>query len=219
MYGLGTPLHIRKLRRFLISKPDMLTVRPSTVQALESLLEEHGIDTSLYGKEGSKTVAQLFGELEAQECSLRLKGSSLIRVVHPLFIHIQDGDGRTLKEESQTYHATPTREEYTRKRGIVLAEKIFDGEDVTTAVHRALKEELGIDYEGTNFVTVPEVQRKSSPSYPQLNCVFKRENVYITLQELCVSIPDGYEHTEYFKDGSPRVTSVWKWVVDEPKEV
>lgn len=186
----------------------MLSVAPRTLAGLASLLGLYSVDTSGWGKGSSKTISQLLNEVEMEE--------KLIRVVNAVFIYIQN-NGMTLKEDIQTYHATPTREEYSRRRRSVLAEKRGKEEELKDAVKRALEEELGIEYDGTNYEVTEEVEQKFSQSYPNLQCVFYKWNVYITLEELNYDIPDGYTHTEYFENGNPRVTATWRWFKDEPK--
>jgi hypothetical protein len=188
----------------------MQRLRFTTIEDVRNVLAMYNIDTAKWGQGNAKSIESLLKELTSEECFLYLEDDKLVRVVNALFIHIEKGM-LVLTEIQQTFHDTSDRPAYTRKRSCVLAEKLLDGEDIKAAIVRALNEELGIKRDEVVFKLKEETERKFSQSYPELQCLFYKKNVYINIQDLDVNIPDGFEFTEYFEDGTPRVTSTWGW--------
>lgn len=191
----------------------------NTVADLDTLLASHGIDTSKYGRDSAKSLSQLLKEIQEGECFFDVVDGVLIRYVNVLNVAIKRNDGAVLYEESQTFHRTETREEYTRKReNMLLAEKMLPGEDAIDATIRALDEELDIHISSELELAALEVrvvdrriEKKFSPSYPELLCSYSKVKTEVTAETLPVVIPDGYTFTEYFPNGEPRVTATWEW--------
>jgi len=186
-----------------------------TLGQLRDTLVEHDIDVTKYGQGTAKTLNQLLKEIKDGETILEVKDGQLKRTVNVLFISIVNSEGKVLKEIQQLFHATPERGEYTRKRNIVLGEKVLPGESVDDAVKRAVLEELGLNISQKNYNS--DVEREStekySASYPELLCVYNYVYVKLDAQETGLDIiPDEYSHTEYLENGEPRVTSTWMWM-------
>lgn len=143
-----------------------------TVSELQTLLQAHGIDTGLYGKPGTKSLQNLLKEITEEESNLEVCEGKLKREVHILLVYIKSGD-KVLTETNQLFHTTPNREAWSRQRNSVLAEKLHPGENAQEAVRRALEEELGITYSGTNHKVNPvEAEIRTSASYPGLESVY-----------------------------------------------
>lgn len=184
----------------------------TTLEQLEKLLIDNRINTTLYGKPGTKSLDNLLNEIKNGETVMNIKDKKLTREVHVLQIYIIF-NSKILTETNQLFHATPTREAWSRQRNCALAEKIYPGEDIKQSIHRSLKEELGIFYVSENDDIRPvEIETKHSASYPELESIYYMNKVYINSNALNVLIPDGYTFTEYFPDGKPRVTATWNWL-------
>ncbi len=184
-----------------------------TLADLAKFLTQHGIDTAEYGKGTSKGLEQLLDEVLKGECYFESGGDTMARHVNVLFVSITRADNKVLTEVNQTFHRTSTREEYSRQRNVVLAEKMHKGEDPVDATVRAINEELGILVQDLHTISVTcTTEEKYSPSYPGLLGVYSKATVVVAESELGNTIPDNYTFTEYFPSGEPRVTATWKWM-------
>lgn len=175
--------------------------------SLRQLLEENGIDSSLYGKGKAKTLNSLLKEINEGESKLEF--NPLTRVITVLFLSLMR-NGKVLTEVDQYFHQTPEREAFSRQRMSVLAEKMLENETPDAAVKRALNEELGVDYIPSDTIIHRTIETRISASYPGL------PTKYITYQ-VVMDAPDEipnekFEFTEYFPNGNPRLTTTWDWL-------
>merc|ERR1719421_1432273 len=94
---------------------------PEDTAALGSLLQQYGLDPSVYGMKGTKGLGNLLKELQRGEANLALSDAAILRVVEPVFISLRfthNGVTKYCVEENQTF--SDGRE---RKRNMLVAEK------------------------------------------------------------------------------------------------
>ena len=148
-------------------------------QELRALLEERGCDVDQWGitdPQGrvTKTVSDLWEEIEMGECDLRVDQEGVRRQLNVVKVRVRRPDDGTtqLVETSQIFSNGGTR-----KRGLPLSEKMFPGEAPTEAAERGIVEELGsaiseqrslwpIEVEPDSLIEWAETRR--SQSYPDL---------------------------------------------------
>ena len=146
-----------------------------TLAELESLLQQHHIDTSRF----VKTTKDLHEEVKNQESFLETEAGKLVRVVTPIFIVLRCriGSAGGIADDVHDHSVgKPTttlpkyrvlcntkdiykhRNNMERVRDSVVSEKLFPGETPLVAALRGLREELllseaDIDYVvGTSFI-------------------------------------------------------------------
>merc|ERR1740138_1816288 len=79
---------------------------PRDTIGLASVLQQYGIDSTLYGTKGTKGLGSLLKELGGGECQLAVSSDALLRVVEPVFIALRfthNGVTKYCVEEHQTY--------------------------------------------------------------------------------------------------------------------
>ena len=131
--------------------------------ALEAWLGRHGIEYERWGRNTSKSLRNLWQELEAGE--VQLKESPPLRLVDVVQIIIRR-EGQILVEAEQEF-----LNGQRRFRNQPPSEKIKPGETALDAARRCLQEELGVPSERT--VLYPESHQQhqtntNSISYPGL---------------------------------------------------
>lgn len=202
------------------------------LQALIILLQSNGIDTSLYGKAEAKTLEQLLKGVNEKECELIelpeltsrfYSGQSLIRKISMIYVIILKNNEKVLIETNQHFHQTSTRESYSaprpkdRKRNSCLTEKLKSGETISDSLIRVLDEELGVTF-GKNEECVHSIYAKTenrmSGSYPGLLTSYHQIICKIECP-LLLTKEESFQHTEYFSDGSERLTTTWSWLTFE----
>lgn len=173
-----------------------------TEDALLHLLEEHGVDSGLFGQGEAKSLSHLMKELREGECSLRSVDGTLQRVVYGATAVVRHS-GLVLVEDRQVF-----KDGRVRRRDIIgsIGEKMKPDEDPLLAARRALAEELGItdpaitlSYEG-----ILEKDIDFSQSYPGLTTLYVMHHFSIELPEEHFR-PDGY--VEHQSDKS----TYWVW--------
>lgn len=147
--------------------------------ALRAWLVAHGINTSVWGAGGAKTVADLWREIQAGET--RLEDDPPRRVVEVAQVIIRR-DGLTLLEIEQEL-----ADGQRRQRMLPPSEKMKSGEDYAMSAVRGLEEELGID--AAAVALRPESHRLreqllDSPSYPGLPTRYLLHEVEATVSGL-----------------------------------
>jgi hypothetical protein len=180
-----------------------------TVEELELLLLNHEIDTSLYGKKGSKSLLQLFKEVQEGETVFTEENGNLIRNVAVANVCLIKNN-KVLIEAKQLIHALNTE----RKRYMLLAEKCYPEELTDTSygvVKRALYEELGIKNFDAQDIrkVVSEINVTISMSYPGLETKYSSTTYFINND---YGIPDNRVFTEYNPNGTARITAWWSWM-------
>ncbi|MCA9997609.1 MAG: NUDIX domain-containing protein [Anaerolineales bacterium] len=135
----------------------------NTVVALQLWLAEQGIDTTTWGRNGAKTVSDLWDEL--QNGDIKLHGDPPLREVALVQVFIWR-EQQVLLELAQEFDSG-----YQRQRLIPPSEKLRGGESYQEAAVRGLYEEMGIAPENICFVadSYRQFYRDTvSPSYPGL---------------------------------------------------
>jgi len=153
------------------------------INELNNVLSKHNIGTDNWLHEkGTKTVTDLKNEIDGRETVLELINGQLLRVVRLVSVQVKVKLGEqlfTLVEDKQIFFAGGIR-----KRGLdTLAEKIMINETPELAVYRCLKEEIGLDFDGSFLFLGKNEEIKSSPSYPLLNSIYKVYNYQVILSE------------------------------------
>ena len=143
----------------------------SGIDKLKSKLGCFGIDTSIWGTSGYKTLDHLMKEIECGEAVLGLSpDSELIRisevVAATIFYRHTDGSEYRLKELKQIFE--DGRERVRPSAGQSVFEKMKFGENPSEAMLRGISEELGIgEVETLNYIDKIE-NLADSKSYPGL---------------------------------------------------
>jgi hypothetical protein len=179
-------------------------MRFSNIDELRRWLTAVPLDLSLWGKNGAKTVADLWQELVAGET--QLQADPLQRQVQVAQFFIRRGD-LVLIEGAQEL-----ADGQIRQRGILPAEKMKAGEDVATAVRRGICEELGVDNTDVTLIADSYQQHQEvldSPSYPGLPTLYIIHSLAVQVQGL----PDA----DFWRDniaqghGDPVKRHYWVW--------
>jgi NUDIX domain len=152
----------------------------SIVDLVKSLLAV-GIDLDKWSPSlGTKSVTDLQAEIDAGETQLQLIEGILTRIVKVVHVtvRVEIGDRSfILVEDKQIFFTGAVRE-----RGLeCLAEKMTNDEQPEIAARRALREEIGLNFEGELVSIGEEIQQQSSPSYPGLSTQYQIFNYQIVL--------------------------------------
>lgn len=161
-------------------------------QALRALLESRGFDTSIWGEGATKSVADLWHELDEGESEILTAGAELIRRTHVAAV-----DVTATLSSGKTYHLIEQKQVYKggqeRHRNLItsLAEKIKPTEDTEGAVRRAVAEELGI-------LTVKHIDLRGEQAMNKPSATFNGMSTELLLRLAHVEIheadfkPEGY---------------------------
>jgi len=160
-------------------------------------LQDAGIDTSGWGKGGTKTINQLCKEIKEGETILvkNEQGELLRRVIvggADIYYVSPEGKKYRLAEEKQVFKNGSERR---RDFGHAVSEKIKHGEDIKNAIVRGIIEELGIEggLSLEDMGTHEEIL--SSPSYPGLKSQYVLPEFKIFLNETQFK-SEGYIETQ-----------------------
>lgn len=132
-------------------------------EALSKWLESGGIDTSSWGRDGRKAVADLW--IELQEGDAALSGPPPLRSVTVVEVQVTR-DGQQLIELAQELTGGQKR-----RRLRPPSEKVKAGESAIDAAARCLQEEVGLAAAEYTVAQVPlriSESAADSPSYPGL---------------------------------------------------
>ena len=176
---------------------------PQVVNELESFLETHGINTSLYGTLKHKSIQDLFQEITSWEAHLAfdMQRQRLVRSISVLGINVFYED-KILYEAKQVFKKDGLETLRQRTRAHLsssLSEKIHETEDMPQAIERAVKEELDIILSwnqsrfGASIIEEHTTERESK-SFPWIYTLYKMFSTEIHLDESQYD-EDGY--TEY----------------------
>lgn len=181
-------------------------------KALMTVLKTHGIDTSLWGKEGpTKTVSRLYGEIRDGEAGLAVFKGRLTRYVWRsqamIFYMDEDENILFLAEGPQTFATGFVRE---HDRLISMSEKVrrLKRESYKAGLVRGIREELGIKRVNPNSLSLireDRTRKVSSTSYPGLP-VRSRAHIFLHKMSAKHFKPDGY--TEVAREKT--TTCSWK---------
>jgi len=133
------------------------------INALEAWLAKHGIGYDKWGHDSSKSLLNLWQELEAGEVQLREPPP--LRLVNVVQIVIQLGERMLVEAEQEFFNGQ------RRFRNQPPSEKIKPGETVLDAARRCLQEELSVPPEKIVFLPEGHKQHQmntNSFSYPGL---------------------------------------------------
>ena len=143
------------------------------LETLQQQLLYLNIDLSQWSHDlGTKTVADLYDEIRMGEAKLEIIDRKLVRVVKLVSIEVQIklGDKLFILVEDKQIFLTGA----VRKRGFrSIAEKITGDETPEQTVTRALEEEIGLKTDKTTIFIEQSEKLKGSPSYPQLDSLYK----------------------------------------------
>lgn len=185
---------------------------------LEGLLGEF-INTSPWGKGGTKSVAQLLGEIQSGETELVLEEGRPLRCVKVAKLRIHGGrtdvpkaERQHLVEKEQTLldKKDADGKPVVRKRDMPLSEKIYGNETPEDAALRAVREEL----EGRQGHVVQSAlhqtfEQKTSDSYPGLMCRYTFFELEVEI--LKVDGTPGLPSESRFVTKEGRIEHVWHW--------
>lgn len=177
-------------------------------ESLNEYLQKRGISTSTWGKGATKTVAQLFKELQNGECSFiepeNNKCCIRMHVVNvDVFYKDESGNKFYLIEERQVFKNNSERKRTWLPTS--LAEKMKPKETPEEATKRCLQEELGII--GTLDMKYEKAQEEfvpSSATYPGVS-VKRTAHVFTLYLTKNQFKPEGYIETQ------PDKTTYFTW--------
>ena len=172
--------------------------------SLEIWLTRNGVDISAWGTGSSKTLTDLWHELNAGE--IILHEYPPLRVVNVVQVIIRR-NGTILVETEQVL-----RNGRKRRRNQPPAEKFKPGETYHEAALRCLQEKIGI---AARLITIhPNTHRQvktyaHSFSYPGLPSLYNVNIVEADVQEL--PIVDFWRDNQSFTSGDPVEKHCWGW--------
>ncbi len=151
------------------------------INQTKKMLLEHQINIEKWDHhQGTKTVEDLHREILAGETTLEIIDDKLVRVLKLTSIQVQVKLGEklfTLVEDKQIFFTGAVRERGLRN----LAEKMRHNETPEETAYRALKEEIGLTTDKKLIFQGETQEIKTSPSYPQLDSIYKVYNFSLML--------------------------------------
>lgn len=175
-----------------------------SIQALRTWLINSGIDPTVWGRGRTKTLANLWRELQEGEIILRERPP--LRIVHVVQVIISQGD-LILVEAEQAFG-----DGQRRYRNLPPSEKIKVGETYVEAAYRCLSEEL--DIAPANITIYRETHEElqthaSSSSYPGLPSQYH----FHTVEAAVSGLPGGdfWRENKAFGEGDPVEKHRWAW--------
>ena len=181
----------------------------SNIDELREWLTAVAIPTVAWGKNGAKTIEDLWQEVITGETILQDNPPQ--RQVQVVKMVIRRGN-QVLIEAAQEL-----ADGQMRQRDILPAEKMKTGEEVETAVLRGLREELGIAPENVTILASRYQEKKSikdSPSYPGLPTRYTIYSLAVQVKGLPES--DFWHDNEAHKQGDPVKRHHWSWQIWAP---
>jgi hypothetical protein len=154
-----------------------------TIDQLSNLLLKHNINYQKWSSEnGTKTIENLKQEIDEGETRLEIINNQVTRVtkIVSVDVKVKLGDKLfTLLEDKQIFITGAIR-----KRGLSkLSEKIQGDEFPELAAHRCLIEEIGLNCNKPLTFTGETEEMTISPSYPDLNSIYKVFNYQVILEK------------------------------------
>lgn len=205
-------------RKTLSNKKGGNKINPVNVGALKNKLKSYNIDLSKWsGEFKNKTVQQLFKEIKNGDSIIKEENNTLFRLVNVANAVILSNDGLYKLREKE--HLDENMNVVKVRGNEVLSEKMDTNEDVTNAIIRGVKEELGDKYSNNvEFLTESKTNvkkvEKSSYSYPGLKSIyyFHEKIIKIPLLTLDFPPPSEFLTKETTNDGVFKRYIVWDWV-------
>lgn len=135
----------------------------TNITELAAWLAEHEIDTAVWGQENSKTIANLWQEIQLGET--RLQSNPPRRLVQVVEVIVQREDQMLIEAAQELADGR------MRQRRLPPSEKFKPGEDAHQAALRCLQEEVAIPAEAVQILNIspaPRYNEQNSRSYPGL---------------------------------------------------
>ena len=171
---------------------------------LEQWLQAHGVNTAVWGQAGSKSVENLWNEIQRGES--RLESDPPLRYVQAVRVLVRR-NGKTLIEARQIF--TDGR---SRARNRPPSEKLMPAEEPLAAARRCLEEELASPSE--NITLFPQTYRREefvaeSASYPGLKSCY----LFHIVEASVADLPEEDFSTEEQATGpgEPVSRHYWRW--------
>lgn len=179
-----------------------------SIHALEAWLKKHGVDYKVWGKNNSKSLQNLWQELEAGE--VQLKETPPLRVVEVVQVLIWRDNNILVEAEQEFFNGQ------RRFRNQPPSEKVKPGESIQEAAQRCLKEELGVQSNAIQLDLDSHRQHQThtnSISYPGLPSQYN----FHLLEAAVSGLPDEDFWHENQTDGlvDPVKRHRWVW---KPRE-
>lgn len=180
---------------------------------LEAWMIHVGLDTSRWdGAAGRRTVRDLFGELQARECTVQKMDGVVYRCVSVVNLVVRQplGAGRHLHCYRQRIG-----EEVPKIRNVLPSAKLVEGEEPVAVARRAVLEQMGGLIGGPADVRVAEGSLLSwyeideSPSFPSLRTQYRLHQLEVVVHGL----PEGRFATRL---GNKEFS--WQWLEDSPSD-
>ena len=177
-----------------------------TEEALAAWLASHEVDISGWGRNGHKSIGNLFAEIHRGES--RLQGEPPRRLVEVVKILISRGE-RYLIEAGQDF----VNGEY-RELERLPSEKMKPGEEIRQVALRCLEEELDVSRERVRLKAQryrPEQREAASASYPGLLTRY----IFHYVEAEVEGLPNGDFSTleKAGGPGDPVHRHYWRWSV------
>jgi hypothetical protein len=172
-----------------------------------SWLDQHDIDTSMWGEGNAKSVIHLWDEVSSGEVTLL--DDPPRRIVHVVQVVIRRG--RQVLLEAEQIMENGSR----RFRNQPPSEKIKSGETYVEAAYRCLQEELGVSLESIQLLPENYTSRTElldSFSYPGL----LTEYTFHMVEAIVPDLPDEpfWRGNEAVLAGDPVKRHRWEWRYD-----
>lgn len=176
----------------------------ASVLELQIWLNDNGIDTLLWGKDGAKQVVDLWDELVGGETAVT--SPPPLRLVHVTQLHIRKGDQLLLEV------AQELKDGQRRSRNRPPSEKMKPGESYKETAVRCLQEEIGIPAEAITLLPATHKQtqkERNSPSYPGLLTQY----TFHTVEAQIEGLPDQdfWRDNQAHGSGDPVKRHLWGW--------
>ncbi len=175
-----------------------------TTHDLQSWLQDHGIDTTTWGKGNSKDVLALWRELVEGET--KLEDTPPRRVVRVVQVIIKREEMILVEAKQEMGDGR------VRIRNLLPSEKMKPEESPQDAAHRCLDEELGIASDQAKILPDHQERREEqeSPSYPGLTTRY----YFFEVEAIVTGLPvtDFWRDNATYQHGDPVKRHHWDWV-------
>lgn len=168
---------------------------------LVEILTKARVPLDEYGQGAAKTIQNLHKELMSGESVMHVSGNfELTRDVNVVWIDVlcthSSGNVYILREDRQVFKDGRVR---MRSTPSSLGEKMQAGEDLDTAICRALEEEIGVTAIDSLYKIGEEKEKFTPPTYPGLESTYSSHTYVVVIPESAYS-PDGYVEHQTEKD-------------------
>lgn len=187
---------------------------------LKQWLLVNRIDTSQWGLDGAKTVADLFNEIEKREAMLKVSDGKVVIVRSVIRLVVRESPG-ALRSGLGTYrHLVCMRQKLgdgrMRERNQLPSEKIYDGEEPMAAASRVAIDELGKStLDKATIKLFPESLIEWSETTPSLNFPhLLAQHLFYQVDTLIRGLP-----MEPFSSMEGKKEYFWEWRTDAPDDV